>query len=375
MKPTYYEFFAGGGMASIGLGAQWRCLLANDIDPVKAAAYRDNHPGHRFVEGDIAQLTAGDLPGVADLAWASFPCQDLSLAGKGGGLSGARSGVFWSFERLMRGLVEDGRSPRLIAIENVIGLMTSNGGRDLETAAAAVAALGYRVAMFTLDAAHFLPQSRPRLFMIGMRNDVMSPTIASDQRSEREARAVERLMRRLGPAFVDIRPPAPPRRNTDLVDIIDWRAPTHPRAQTETLLGLMAPLHRARVEERRLACKGRGERAVGAVYRRMRTNVSGGRVQRAEVRFDGLAGCLRTPAGGSSRQTLLLIEKGEVRSRLITSREAAALMGLPDGYLLPDRYNDAYKLCGDGVAAPVVRWIAATFIEPILAHGRGRVAA
>ena len=366
MTNSFYDFFAGGGMASVGLGAGWSCLLANDIDPMKSDVYRANHPGHNFLQGDIGALSCNDLPGVADLAWASFPCQDLSLAGAGRGLSGARSGVFWSFERLMAQLVDDGRAPRLVALENVPGLMSSHGGRDLETAASAIAALGYHIAMFTLDASHFTPQSRRRLFLIGIRNDLSAPVIRATPapRDDAEARAARRLRNRLGTDFIDIRPPEPAPREMDLVDLVDWAAPCAEGARTAALIDLMSDVHRGRVDERRHG----GDRHVGAVYRRTRRNQDGVRVQRAEVRFDGLAGCLRTPAGGSSRQTLILIDGGDVRSRLLTAGEAGALMGLPDSYILPARYNDAYKLCGDGVCVPVVRYIAETIFEPILAQ-------
>ena len=123
----------------------------------------------------------------------------------------------------------------------------------------------------------------------------------------------------------------------------------------------MHPRHRAKVA---LAQSG-GGRIVGGVYKRIRVE-DGVRVQRAEARFDGLAGCLRTPSGGSSRQTLLIVEGGSVRSRLLSAREAARLMGLPDSYRLPGRYNEAYHLAGDGVAPPVVNWLARQLFEPIL---------
>ena len=91
--------------------------------------------------------------------------------------------------------------------------------------------------------------------------------------------------------------------------------------------------------------------------------------------MDGRAGCLRTPAGGSSRQTLMLVEEGRVRSRLMGPRELARLMGLPDDYALPARYSAAYHLLGDGVVADVVRWLAAGLVEPLLAAGEARDAA
>jgi DNA (cytosine-5)-methyltransferase 1 len=89
-------------------------------------------------------------------------------------------------------------------------------------------------------------------------------------------------------------------------------------------------------------------------------------MQRAEVRFDDLSGCLRTPVGGSSRQSIIIVEGKSVRSRLLSPREAARLMGLPDSYKLPQNYNEAYHLAGDGVVVPVVRFLAANILEPLV---------
>ena len=113
MQPTFYEFFAGGGMARAGLGEGWRCLFANDIDPKKGRSYTQNWGDAEFRLGDIFALNAADLPGQADLAWASFPCQDLSLAGLGAGLAGERSGAFGGFDLLLHALRNQGRAPRL----------------------------------------------------------------------------------------------------------------------------------------------------------------------------------------------------------------------------------------------------------------------
>ena len=104
---------------------------------------------------------------------------------------------------------------------------------------------------------------------------------------------------------------------------------------------------------------------VGGVYKRTRFDADGDKVQRAEIRFDDVAGCLRTPSGGSSRQSIMVVKGNKVRSRLLSPREAARLMGLPDEYALPSNYNDAYHLAGDGVAVPVVRFLAAHILEPI----------
>ena len=62
----------------------------------------------------------------------------------------------------------------------------------------------------------------------------------------------------------------------------------------------------------------------------------------------------------------MVVEGKRIRSRLLSAREAARLMGLPDSYRLPANYNDAYHLAGDGVATPVVRFLAQSILEPIL---------
>jgi DNA (cytosine-5)-methyltransferase 1 len=116
--PDFYEFFAGGGMARAGLGPNWRCLFANDFDHKKSRMYRENWDGGAEMKtDDVGSLTTQDLPNSAHLAWASFPCQDLSLAGGGAGLKGDRSGTFWPFWTLMKGLIAEKRAPRLIVLE------------------------------------------------------------------------------------------------------------------------------------------------------------------------------------------------------------------------------------------------------------------
>jgi DNA (cytosine-5)-methyltransferase 1 len=155
----------------------------------------------------------------------------------------------------------------------------------------------------------------------------------------------------------------PPARNTRLADLLEpdasvrWRS----EAQTQALLAQMNPLHRARLD----AGLAGGGRIVAAAYRRIRRE-DGRRVQRAEIRLDGLAGCLRTPGGGSSRQFLVVAEAGRLRSRLLTAREGARLMGLPDHYQLPASQSAGLKVVGDGVAAPVVRLLADQLLEPLL---------
>ena len=368
----FYEFFAGGGMARAGLGAGWTCLFANDFDHKKGLTYQANWgTGGELKVGDVKQITAADLPGVADLVWGSFPCQDLSLAGGGAGLRGERSGTFYPCWDVIRGLIADDRAPQLIALENVCGTLTSHGGKDFEAICQTFADAGYRCGALVINAALFLPQSRPRLFVIGVHGDVqvdpalLAPGPIEPFHTRGLQSAVERLPAALREAMLWWNMPTPNRRNTTFADMIEENpssVPWHTPAETQQLLGMMSPLNLAKVN----AAKRAGHRVVGGVYKRTRLNEKGVKVQRAEVRFDDISGCLRTPAGGSSRQVIVVIDGAKVRSRLISARETARLMGLEDDYKLPRNYNEAYHLTGDGVAVPVVRHLAHHILEPLL---------
>ena len=140
-------------MVRAGLGPRWSCLFANDIDLKKAASYARNWGESELRLADVAELTTKDLPGVANLAWASFPCQDLSLAGSGAGLRGERSGTFWPFWNLMEELADEGRAPLVIVLENVCGALTSHGGEDFTAISTAIAG-GYRFGALVIDAVH-----------------------------------------------------------------------------------------------------------------------------------------------------------------------------------------------------------------------------
>ncbi len=369
--PDFYEFFAGGGMARAGLGDGWRCRFANDFDRKKGQTYRLNWGSKELKIADVRAVTIKDLPGVADLIWGSFPCQDLSLAGAGAGLKGDRSGTFWPFWKILKALTADNRAPKLIVLENVCGTLTSHGGKDFAAICGALEETNYRFGAVVIDAALFVPQSRPRLFVIGVRNDLaLGSELYNAQPAELwHTRALRAAYMKLAPKlkqkWVWWNLPFPATRNSTFADLIEsdpvdvkW----HTQAETSALLAMMSEINLAKVE----AAKKSKRRQVGGIYKRTRRDDKGQKVQRAEIRFDDLAGCLRTPTGGSSRQLILVVEKGDVRSRLVSGRETARLMGLSDEYKLPTNYNEAYHLTGDGVVVPVVRHLAEHILERIL---------
>jgi DNA (cytosine-5)-methyltransferase 1 len=167
---TVAEFFAGIGLMRIGLeNAGWRIALANDIDHDKWQMYKD-HFGDtgEFIVEDIHKLKPSQIPTVG-LATASFPCNDLSLAGARHGLDGAQSSAFWGFIDILKAMKRERRLPPLVLLENVTGFLTSHEGADFEDALLALNDLGYAVDAFIIDAARFVPQSRQRLFVIGIR--------------------------------------------------------------------------------------------------------------------------------------------------------------------------------------------------------------
>ena len=372
IRPTAYEFFAGGGLAGLGLSGGdatgFRTIFANDLDAMKARTFRANHPDVAFRQGDVWDLRAADLPARPDLCWASSPCQDVSLAGARGGLEARRSGAFWGFWRLMQALDDEQRAPPIIVLENVSGLLTSGGGRDFAAVCAAMVEAGYQVGALEMDAALWLPQSRPRLFVVAMRipATVEGGPVAPFH-SARLIAAHARLPHPVRQRWAWWSLPSPPARNIDLAAVLepDHAVEWFDAGKAEALLALTGPLHRARLD----AMRGEPGRRIGAAYRRVRTE-NGKKVQRLEIRFDGVAGCLRTPAGGSSRQYVVVCEGGDVRVRRLTGRESARLMGVADDYRLPSSESAALKLTGDAVAVPVVRALAQGLLLPALAGAR-----
>jgi DNA (cytosine-5)-methyltransferase 1 len=368
--PTFLEFFAGGGMARAGLAPEWQSVWANDFSPEKAAIYARNWGAENLVVGDVAQVAASEVPD-ADMAWGSFPCQDLSLAGvqRGIGQEGAeqstRSGAFWGFWNLV-----SEKQPPLVVLENVVGALTSNQGRDIQAICAALSAGGYRYGPLVMDAAMWVPQSRPRLFIVGVLRDRFLPehftasAPVSPWHTDAVCRAFATLDEETRRDWVWWNLPTPKQRLARLETLIEedpsrW-VKWDDQAKTDYLLGMMSEINREKLRQ----ASAMKRRVVGLGYRRTRQNK-----QRLEVRFDGIAGCLRTAGGGSSKQIVIEVSGSRVRTRLLSPREAARLQGLSDDYWLPDNYNDAYDLVGDGLCVPVVAHLGATLLTPLAHQG------
>jgi DNA (cytosine-5)-methyltransferase 1 len=348
-SPSFAEFFAGIGLMRLGLErAGWTCAFANDLDPAKRSMYAAHfgEDGH-YVLADIHDLEPDAIQDV-QLATASFPCTDLSLAGARRGLGGRQSSAYWGFIRLLKGMGK--RRPPLVLIENVTGFVSSRGGADFHEAMHALNALGYGVDPVVLNALAFVPQSRSRLFVVAVQgasrcgvareSQLRPPALVDFVRAHRDIRWALNEW----PAL-----PASDRRLEDVLeDLPDDSAFWWSRERTDYLFSQMSPRHRALLETMR----ARPGWSTGAVFRRVRAGRS-----MAELRTDGIAGCLRTPRGGSARQIIVQAGEGRVRARLLTPRECARLMGAGE-FVIETSLNRALFGFGDAVCVPVVEWLA-----------------
>ncbi|KXP13894.1 DNA cytosine methyltransferase [Tsukamurella pseudospumae] len=360
-RPKVLEFFAGIGLARLGLeSAGFRVAWANDYEPDKKAMYEaqfGESDTEHFALGDIGKVEADALPTDASLAWASSPCTDLSLAGNRAGFAGEQSGTFWHFIRLLEELGD--HRPATVVLENVVGLATSHGGDDLAAAIRAFNGLGYSVDVLSIDARRFVPQSRPRLFLVGAQNppeDIAEPN--SELRPDWLQWVYGDESLRTHRAAL----PAPPAPMTEglgaeieempLDDERWWDA-----KRTEAFVGSLSPTQRERVADLK---RGTGVKYRTA-YRRTRKGVAVW-----EVRPDDISGCLRTARGGSSKQAVVRLGNKRLQVRWMTPREYARLMGAGDYDLSAARNNQALFGFGDAVAVPAVSWLAEHYLMPLV---------
>ncbi len=364
---TAAEYFAGIGLVRLGLEkAGWQVVFANDISAQKYemySAFFQDMDGEYKVQ-DVHLLRPEQVPPTV-LATASFPCIDLSLAGNMAGLGGEHSGAFWGFVRILR--LMEGKRPPLILLENVLGWLSSDHGRDFTRAIQALNELGYTCDAFVLNAQHFTPQSRPRLFVVGARFRAGEEDVVPRMRSRPKPLCSQRLQELLaqnpGLSWMVLDLPAPPPLKHNLGSIIEplpendvrwW-----PEDKVTHLVGQMSDKHRTIVQE----LVAREETSFATVYKRVRQGAT-----RAEVRTDGAAGCLRTPVGGSSKQVVLVAGNGQLRVRWMTGREYARLQGTPDNYPINVPYLQALWGFGDAVCVPAITWVARNALNPLAAE-------
>jgi DNA (cytosine-5)-methyltransferase 1 len=365
-NPTVAEFFAGIGLMRLGLeNAGWRVVFANDICKDKYAMYAANFPDadEHFILGDVHALESDIVPSVT-LATASFPCTDLSVAGMRMGLEGKHSSAYWGFINVLEKMEK--RRPPIVLLENVAGFLTSNEGNDFHDALKALNRLGYSVDAFIIDAANFVPQSRVRLFVVGTsmdydNNDCRLRDTSNFFESSLRPHALATFILQHPDIIWSLREvPSLPCYSVKLSDIIEdidinaklWWS----KSRVDYLVNQTSDKHSLALKK--MMQKKRWSYATA--FRRVRNGKS-----MAELRNDGIAGCLRTPRGGSGRQILIKAGYGQVYVRLLTPTECARLMGA-DEFKITTSANKALFGFGDAVCVPVVTWISQFYLNPIL---------
>jgi DNA (cytosine-5)-methyltransferase 1 len=374
---TYLEFFAGVGLVREGMSLDgWDCLWANDISKDKQDTYIQNYGNGHFVLADIWDVVknSDNLP-EAFMYTASFPCTDLSVAGNRAGLAGAESGTVNALFEILDKKEKSNNKPKIVMLENVKGFLTSHDGEDCRSTVNLFTQLGYYVDILEVDASYFTPQSRQRVFMIAveenlakqvmvMRNDedALDPwwDILNSNPIIRSTKVTNIVKNNpeLSWGLFDIE--FNRKLNNNLNDIIDLSVEADSPLwwndeRQEHLFNQMNPRHQNILDEMvNNECS-----SYGTVFRRMRNGRS-----TAEMRTDGIAGCLRTPRGGSSKQILIQAGFGEWKVRLLTPREYARLQGVRDSFLLPDNTNKSFFAMGDAVCVPVIEFLSNQIFSP-----------
>lgn len=354
---TALEFFAGIGLARAGMEFSGiTTVWANDYDPHKKKMYEGQWGKSEYQLSDVHSLCGDDIP-TADVAWSSSPCTDLSLAGKRIGLRGGReSSAFFGFTRVLKEMGD--RRPKVVVLENVTGLSSSHDGEDLRAAAKEFNSLGYAVDVITLDARRFIPQSRPRLFLIGAQTPVNGGEQDTCLRPDsvawlHEDPEVDTFMMPL--------PKAPELVSEGFTGLVE-KIPAHDNRwwsdeKVSSFVESMSPSQRERLNSFIVGNKLTARTA----YRRTR-----GGVPVWEMRAEDVSGCLRTPRGGSSKQAVVFMGKKELKIRWMTGSEYARLMGA--GWFSLDGLRDSQIQYGfgDAVAVPVVEWVTKNMVIPNL---------
>lgn len=375
---TFAEFFAGVGLVHEGLSLDdWSCVWANDICHDKKETYVENYGDEHFWLGDVWDLLerSDTVPNNAFLYTASFPCTDLSVAGSRAGLVGKESGTLNALLGIIKTKKESGNNPKIVMLENVKGFLTSNGGSDIANTVRLFSDLGYVVDILELDARLFTPQSRPRVFLFAVENDLAPLVMKLKKKNEfmdiwwsyfnqtpelrpEQLRKIISSNEDLNWGLFDIVPPN--QRVLSLSEVIEKTISEDStlwwdQGRQQHLFSQMSASHRSTLK----IMREKNEYSYGTVYRRTRKGKS-----MAELRTDGFAGCLRTPRGGSSKQILIRAGYGSWNVRLLTPREYARLQGVRDDFVLPKNANKGYFAMGDAVCVPVIKFLSEKVLTP-----------
>lgn len=164
------ELFAGAGGLALGLEKSgFNTLALNEIDQDACKTLRHNRPTWNVIEGDISNIDFSDFQDI-DFLSGGFPCQAFSYAGNQLGFEDTRGTLFFEFARVIKEI-----KPKVFLGENVRGLLNHDQGKTLQVIKSVAHELGYTLIEPKVLKAIFyrVPQKRERLFLVGIRNDLV----------------------------------------------------------------------------------------------------------------------------------------------------------------------------------------------------------
>lgn len=346
----------------------------SEIDKYATAVLKYRFPDIKNL-GDITKIKGEDLPTI-DIITGGSPCQDLSVAGKGAGLDGGRSGLFFCFINLIKE-----KQPMYFVWENVKGAFSSSKGWDFARVQIEMEQAGYDVFWQLINAKDFgVPQNRERIFAIGVRKgsgrEILFERIGSSQdikTQQQVSSTIHAGYYKQGGRDQQYKS----RRSQVIVHNLQPRSPNRPSLLKNKNAGgsghlqredgitytvdtgctqgveIAVPMRWSRTEEGKRARKEAMKN--GKDY----TPFSGGARTLTESKED-VSGCL---TNALNKDALL---KHDMRIRRLTPTECERLMGLKDGWtakgIIDGKEVDIsdtqrYKLCGNGVVVNCVDYI------------------
>ena len=350
----YLSLFSGIGGFDLGLDrAGMTCAGQVEYDAAARSVLARHWPDVPRLN-DIKEVQ-GDEFGTVAVVVGGFPCQDVSVAGRREGLAGERSGLWFDFHRII-----DRVRPGWVVIENVPGLLSSNGGRDFAIILRGLVECGYGVAWRILDAQYFgVPQRRRRVFIVGHLGSGRAAEVLFESEGGGGDIAEGRKAGQIAPAISS-----------------KWAkgtgGPSGDECQNLVTHTLTSGGHDAGEDG-----TGRGVPLVTTTFNGYTggaddNDAQGGHLvmafterTRAEGRTleaqEDLAYALTNPGSGGRTQSRQIA--GSFGVRRLTPRECERLQGFTDDFTAGQADAPRYRQLGNAVAVPVAEWLGRRIME------------
>ena len=305
----FIDLFAGIGGFRIGLERLGgKCVFSSEIDKHAVATYERNF-GEKPA-GDITKIAAEDVPDH-DVLCGGFPCQPFSVSGKQLGFEDARGTLFFDVMRLVTA-----KGPRAVFLENVANFVRHRNGETLKRSISMLEDAGYQTKYAVLNASNYgIPQARKRVYIVGVRKDVMSGEFQFPVALDREVRLKDILLPKSKTKGMEIE------RDDIQIKVMDPKEIAKRRANKPIQIGIINK-------------GGQGERIYSP---------------------EGHGITLSAHGGGAAAKTGAYLVDGIVRR--LHPIECRRLMGFPDSFKMDPRKGQSYKQFGNAVIATMIEAI------------------